>query len=380
MRIFDVDRKLYSRREDIMDKKKSKFEQKKMSRREFIGTSAKVVGAAAVLGSGTSLVLPRKSFGAKKIKMRMSVGVRKGWSPADACFHFADLVRDRTNGQLDIKVYPGGSLGGFDVPGLEGCINRQWAFATCTSTNFSNFSNIYRATELPYLFANLQEVFKALDGKPGEMISNHVETLGLKAIMPMNYGFRNYFNNVREVRTPADMKGQKVRTSYSPVEMAIIKAQGGNPTPIAWGEVITALAQGVVDGCGNADAMIYSSKQYEVLKYYTESKYMYSIFTLFVNKKIFEGLPKDIQEIIMDSGKKSLAWQRKQEEEYVRKAWVAFTKKGIKKYIPTAKEYKLFMKASEPVWNEYVKPGQADPKLVDAILKLLGRTRKEIFG
>jgi tripartite ATP-independent transporter DctP family solute receptor len=362
-----------------MKKKENKFEQKKISRREFISTSAKVVGAAGLLGSGASLVFPQKILGANKIKMRLSLGLRRGWSPTEACFYFADLVRKKTNGELDIKVFPAGSLGGMDVPGLEGCISRQWELAGCTSTNFSNFSNIYRATELPYLFVNLSEVYKALDGEPGEIISKDVEKLGLKLIFPMNYGFRNYFNNVREVRTPADMKGQKVRTSYSPIEMAIIKAQGGNPTPIAWGEVISALAQGVVDGCGNADAIIYSSKQYEVLKYYTETKYMYSIYTLFMNIKVFNELPKDIQKIIMDSGKEATVWQRKQEEAYVRKAWVDFTKKGIKKYIPTAEEYKLFMKASESVWNEYVKPAEADPKLVDAILKILGRSREEIF-
>ena len=79
-----------------MEKKRARFEQKKkVNRREFIQTSAKAIGAAALLGSGTTLVLPRKTVAAKKIKMRASVGVRKGWSPGDACFYFADLVRKK---------------------------------------------------------------------------------------------------------------------------------------------------------------------------------------------------------------------------------------------------------------------------------------------
>lgn len=356
-----------------------KTERKKITRRRFIKTGVTTLGGAALCGSGL-LLSPLKGYAGNKLKMRMSLSVKRGWPPVEACFRFTDLVREKTNGELDIKAYAGGALGGVDVPGTEGLINGQWEFATCSSTNFSNFTNIYRATELPYIFQNNQEAFKAFDGEPGEIIAKDVEKLGLKNLIFFHYGFRNYYNNVREVHTPADMKGQKVRTSYSPIEIAVIKAQGGNPTPISWAEVITALAQGVVDGTGNADDLIFASKQYEVLKYCTQTRYMYSTFSLLMNKKSFDALPKDMQNILSETSQETVKWQRNLTADKVEEAWAAMNKKGLKKYIPTDEELKLFIKPTKTVWDKYVKPNEAEPELVDKILSLLGRSRKDLFA
>jgi tripartite ATP-independent transporter DctP family solute receptor len=285
-----------------------------------------------------------------------------------------------TNGEMEIQAFAGGALGGVDVPGTEGCINGLWEFATCAATNFSNFTNAFRATELPYIFLNKEDTYRAIDGEPGAIIAGEVEQVGLKLLQVHDYGFRNYYNNVREVRVPDDMKGQKVRTSYSPIEIAIIEAQGANPTPVSWAEVIPSLAQGVVDGTGNADDLIQASGQYEVLKYSTETKYMYSYNTLVMNKDAYEGLPSDFRDVVDEASRQTVAWQREQATKAVGEAWKIMSEKGIERYVPTPEEFDLFVQATKPVWESHVKEGEADPKLVNMILEMQGRSMDEIFN
>ncbi|WP_425417717.1 TRAP transporter substrate-binding protein [Oricola indica] len=350
-----------------------------ISRRRFLTQGSSTLCTAALISGGV-LTSSRRAWSAPKIKMRLSISTKRGWHSTDAAFsYFPDLVKEMTNGEMEIQPFAGGSLGGVDVPGTEGCVNGLWEFATCAATNFSNFTSAFRATELPYIFLTKEDTYRAIDGAPGQYISGEVEKVGLKLLQVHDYGFRNYFNNVRPVHTPADMKGQKVRTSYSPIEIAIIESQGANPTPVSWAEVIPSLAQGVVDGTGNADDLIQASGQYEVLKYATETKYMYTYNNLVMNKGAYDGLPADFQNVIDEASRQTVAWQREQATQAVEKAWKIMGEKGIERYTPTAEEMDLFVKATKPVWDNNVKEGEADPALVKQILEMQDRSIDEIF-
>jgi TRAP-type C4-dicarboxylate transport system substrate-binding protein len=99
-----------------------------------------------------------------------------------------------------------------------------------------------------------------------------------------------------------------------------------------------------------------------------------------MNKKSFDALPKDMQNIITETSQETVEWQRKLTEEKVEDAWTAMNKKGLKKYIPTDEERRLFVQATRSVWDNYVNPKEAKPELVDKILSLLGRSRNDLFG
>jgi len=160
---------------------------------------------------------------------------------------FAEIVAEKSGGRITIDVFNDALLGN-DREVIEGAQSGTLEFAGSSTPNMASFTNIFTAWDLPYIFESKDEVYKAIDGEPGILAAKEMEKSGFKVIFFPDYGFRQVVNNQKEIKLPADLKGMKVRTTNSPVEIADYKAFGANPTPVAWGEVYTALQQGTVQG------------------------------------------------------------------------------------------------------------------------------------
>jgi len=292
---------------------------------------------------------------------------------------FAEIVAEKSNGRIKIDVFNDAVLGS-DRECIESAQNGTLEFAGSSTPNMASFTNLFTAWDLPYIFENKEEVYKAIDGKPGQLAAKEMEKFGFKVIFFPDYGFRQIVNNEREIRLPSDLDGLKVRTTSSPVEIADYKAFGANPTPIAWAEVYTALQQGTVKGEGNSYSLLWDTKHQEVLNYATEVNYNYSADILVMNKDLFDSLDPEDQKLLMEAGREALEWQRNRANEREAEAKQQFIDFGIKIYEPTAEEMKQWKKAVKPVWDEFVVPGKAEPEYVDLILETLDKTKEDIFG
>ena len=298
----------------------------------------------------------------------VSIGINK----------FAELVEEKSNGKITVDTFHD-SLLGSDREVIESAQRGSLELASSSTPNMTSFTNYFTAWDLPYIFENKEEVYKAVDGKPGEIIRKEMEKSGFKVIFFPDYGFRQVVNNVRPVKLPKDMAGLKIRTTNSRIEQADFSEFGASPTPVAWSEVFTALQQGTVEGEGNSYSLLWDSKHQEVLNYATEVNYNYSSDIVVMNKDKFDALSKEYQDIIMEAGLEATEWQRDLANEREDEAKQQFIDYGIEIYEPTEEEMKIWKQTAEPVWDQFVKEGVAEPEYVDIILETLGKTREDIF-
>jgi tripartite ATP-independent transporter DctP family solute receptor len=334
-----------------------------------------------VVGCGKDASTDGSSEGSEKkevIKMRLG-GPKAAKHPVSQGFDkFAELVEEKTNGEIVIETFHD-SLLGSDRETIESAQQGTLEFGASSSANMASFTNTFIAWDLPYIFENKEEVYKAVDGEPGKVAAKELEEVGFKLIMFPDYGFRQIVNNEREVKIPSDLEGLKLRTTNSPIEQADFSAFGALPTPIAWAEVFTALQQGTVKGEGNSYSLLWDTKHQEALKYATEVNYIYSSDVLVMNKGIFDDLSAEHQEAIMAAAKEAVDWQRGLATGRDEEAKQQFIDYGIEVYEPTPEEMSEWKKAVKPVWDEFVVPGKADPEYVEMILETLGKTREDIF-
>jgi len=291
---------------------------------------------------------------------------------------FAELVKEKSNGEIKIQTFHD-SLLGSDREVIESAQKGSLAFASSSTPNMTSFTNYFTAWDLPYIFENKEEVYTAIDGKPGDVIRKEMEQYGFKVIFFPDYGFRQIVNNVGPVKVPQDMEGLKVRTTNSRIEQADFEQYGSNPTPMAWSEVFTALQQGTVEAEGNSYSLLWDSKHQEVLDYVTEVNYNYSSDIVVMNLDTFNQLSKKHQEMMMEAGREATKWQRELANKREAEAKQQFIDYGIEIYEPTEEEMKQWKKAVEPVWDSFVREGLAEPEYVDLILETLGKTKEDIF-
>jgi len=291
---------------------------------------------------------------------------------------FAELVKEKSDGKMVIETYHDGLIGD-DREVIESAQRGSIDFASSSTPNMTSFTNYFTAWDLPYIFENKEEVYKALDGEPGDIIRKEMLESGFVIVFFPDYGFRQIVNNIKPIEKPSDLKGLKIRTTNSKIEQADFNSYGANPTPMAWSEVFTGLQQGTVDGEGNSYSLLWDTKHQEVLKYATEVNYNYSSDVLVMNREIFEALSVENRQIIMDSGAEAMEWQRRRANEREAEAKQQFLDYGIEVFEPTTEEMKEWKKATEPVWDNFVKKGLAEPEYVDVILETLGKRKEDIF-
>ncbi|MEI8190079.1 MAG: DctP family TRAP transporter solute-binding subunit [candidate division NC10 bacterium] len=292
---------------------------------------------------------------------------------------FKQLVESRTAGKVRVDIHPNNQIGSpremFESTKM-GSLQMIWE----GSSAFTGFLPEFMVFSMPYIFPNITVALRVLDGPFGEELSAlSVKKTGVRLLTYSQFGWRNFTNNKRVIRTPADIKGLKMRTQEDPAMMKIVQSMGGAATPIAWGELYTALQQGVVDGEENPTSMVQVAKLYEVQKYMTMDGHILSINPFCINEKFYQSLPEDIRYIIKDSAH-TAALVYNGLNTYGATLDVAdLTKKGMQIYVPTEAEYQQFVKAAQGPVKEFVvsKIGKEWPeKMLKAIATETAKHKK----
>lgn len=210
---------------------------------------------------------------------------------------FKEYVETRSNGRYKIEIYSGATLGNDRVL-TESTIAGTVDFAVLTASDMGNFSKELEVQDLPFLFADWDQVFKFLKSGFAPEFYSITDSAGIATLAFMPRGFRHATNNKGPITKPADFQGMKLRVVDSAIYVETFAALGANPQAMAWGEVYTALQQGTVDGHENTIVTINDYKINEVQKYLSKTGHIFAFAAIVTNPALLAGLPADDQKLI----------------------------------------------------------------------------------
>ena len=215
---------------------------------------------------------------------------------------FAELVKGRTGGALEVQIFPGSQLG-TEQEMIEGVKLGTIDMFQGSTGSVGRFLPELEAFAHPYIWRDTDHLLKVVRGDIGQELSQKLLKQHGMRILDMGwvFGRRNLTTRNTPVRTPADMKGLKIRVQPTAIYLATIKAMGGTPTPIDFNELYSSLQTGVVDGQENPFALIYAAKFYEVQNYVVRTGHITQQQTILINEDVFRGLSQDEQKAVQSA-------------------------------------------------------------------------------
>ncbi len=245
-------------------------------------------------------------------KLDIVPSITTGWGMGAQ--YFTELVKERSGGKINIKVYPNSQLStGQQTNAFMLLRNGTIDFACQSTINYSPQVPELNLFALPFFFASQPDRYKALDavtnGKAGELIAKAIEAKGAKFLCFGENGFRELSNCKHPITGPADLGGLKVRVVGSPLFLDSFKAIGSNPVTMAWSDTISAIQQGVVDGQENPISIYYPSKLHDYHKFITYWHYVTDPTLFVVNPKLWASFSAEDQELLLKAAKDAAAYQ-----------------------------------------------------------------------
>ena len=291
------------------------------------------------------------AFAAPKYTFKLAHVITAG-TPIDVGANkFAELIKQRTNGQVEIKVFPAGQLGG-ERAIIEGVQLGTIEMSFTTTGAIAGFAPEFQVLDLPFLFPSYEAAYTYLDGEPGKKLLALLDRKGIHGVVFLENGWRNFTSSKKWIKSPDDVKGQKIRVMESPMYMGLISTMGGSPTPMAYPELPNALLQKVIDGQENPSVNIYSAKMFESQPWMTQDQHTYNVMIMKVNKKVWNSLPADIKKIMETTAAEVSAFQRKLNRECDDDFIAKLKSKGMKVHVLSSAERKKFETALQPMYDK----------------------------
>jgi len=245
----------------------------------------------------------------KEYKMQINVGPQFYWGMGAQ--KFADLVKQRTNGQINIKPYWGSALlKGAQLKSAQLVANGVIDCAMESTINISPVIQEANIFSLPFFINNFENLDKIEYGQTGKAIFKAMDAKGLVGLAWAENGFRQVTNSKIAIRTPADVKGLRLRVVGSPIFIDTFRQLGADPVNMNWGDAVTAFGQGVVDGQENPVGVLVPVQIWQYHKYATFWNYLVDPVIFYWNKKQWNAFPKDIQKILKESAEEAAMFEK----------------------------------------------------------------------
>jgi len=226
-----------------------------------------------------------------------------------AMLFMGERLSEYSNGKMGVQVYPSGQLGS-ERELIELLQIGSLAMTKVSASPLEGFVPIMQIFNIPYVFRDQAHYQAVLDGDIGQQILDAPKPVRLKGLGYYDAGSRSFYTVDRPVNMPVDLDGLKIRVQESRTALEMVQSLGGAPTPIAWGELYTALQQGVVDGAENNPPSFYLSKHYEVCRYYTLDEHTAVPDILLVSTFVWDSLSNQEQQWLQRAVDDSVLFQR----------------------------------------------------------------------
>ncbi|MET3655720.1 MULTISPECIES: DctP family TRAP transporter solute-binding subunit [Sporosarcina] len=297
---------------------------------------------AATKGDGFEATTIRLAYNLPQ-DHHISIGIEK----------FAKDVTEKSDGKVDVQVYPAGQLLS-DKDMNQSLLSGGVEMVVNSSTLWASTVPAMGIFDVPYVFNDYSAVGEAVNSEFGDKLRGAMEEKGAKVLMFADYGYVQFANNKRPLKSPADFKGLKIR-SIGDLPSELIKAYGASPVFMGGGEVYMALQRDTVDGATSGTTAMLQRKYDEVTKYLTINNYAYLEFLLAVNKDYWDGLPEKTQALIEETAKETEVWIREQAEKEDSKSAKALEEKGMEVYVVPEEDLAEWKEAADPVREAFTK-------------------------
>jgi TRAP-type transport system periplasmic protein len=267
---------------------------------------------------------------------------------------FKHNVEKRSNGQLEVQTFHARKLGD-EREMMEGVRMGTIEMIFVSSGPIPGFFQPVMVFDIPFMFSSAPAAWELFEGEFGdEFKAEFLKQTGVRCLSITENGFRHFTNNIRPLKTPADMRGLKVRTMQNPAHMAMTKALGADPTPIPFGELYMALQQGVVDGMECPIVLIHDMKFYEVQKYMVLNGHLYNPLFTMVNDRWFNRLTPELRQVVEEEavlvGRTHNGFSQQANIEGEDK----LRSHGMEIYKPTLEELAMFRELAQPAGLEFI--------------------------
>lgn len=264
-----------------------------------------IAGAIATLVALSA----NSSVFAQEVSLRFAHYGATGDSADVAADRFAELVSEKTGGDVEVRVFGDRELGDSRTM-IEGVRIGTIDMALAGNVHFTGFLPELNILDLPYIFENDAHAFEVMDGAVGRELLGKLESTDLHGLAFWEIGFRHLTNSVRPIQNPEDLKGLKIRTTANPAHILAFDTLGANPTPMPFAEVYSALQTGTIDGQENPTNHIYANRLHEVQDYMSLTRHAFTAAPLVVNATRWNGLSAEHQSAIQNAALEAAAFER----------------------------------------------------------------------
>lgn len=285
---------------------------------------------------------------------------------------FAEIVKEKSGGKIDVKVFPAGMLGG-DMQSVTSLQGGLLQMSVMNAGLMASIAPDFAILDIPFLFENAKEADAVMDGEVGKIFAGKLDAKNLVVLSYWELGFRNLTNSRRPVEKVDDIEGLKIRVVQSPIYLEMFQALGANAVPMPFPEVYTALETGTVDGQENPAPSILTAKLNEVQKYLTLTRHTYNPMVLLFSKPLWEKLDQDEKDLLQQAAIEASAFQRQLSRDADSKAVAALEASGMVVTKLPPEEVARFREKTKPVADKF--SAAADPALVKLLNETIQQTR-----
>ncbi|MCF2662546.1 TRAP transporter substrate-binding protein [Pseudoflavonifractor phocaeensis] len=307
-------------------------------------------------GGGSSASQSGSSSGETMTIKLATIGPETGTVMAEAEHVLMDYIETASNGAIQVEYFPNGALGS-DLDLAEGLSNGSIQLATLGTSVLTSYTDKMGILDMPFLFTNSDSALKALnEGELGTILADAMDGTGIR-FSEGNWcfgGYRGLSNSAHTIRTPDDMKGLKIRVMESPIFIDSFTLLGANPTPMAFGELFTALQNKTVDGQDNDPSLTYTCKFYEVQGYYTDLEHILTVSNMFMSESWYNSLSDDYKAIIDEACRQFAEYSTEKGLESYEENLKLLEDEGVEVTRLTDDERKQFKNAIISMYDSYI--------------------------
>ncbi len=304
----------------------------------------------------TLAVAATQAMAQAPIKLTLGHGAAPGNPRHEAAVLFADKVKEKTGGRIEVQVAHSSQLGD-DAAMVTALRSGSLDMSANSQGTVANAVPEYAALGMPFLFSNIEQAWKVLDGPVGEELAKRTAAKNMIVLGYWDNGIRHITNNKRAIKQPADLKGLKIRTPADAVTIDIMQALGADAQQIKFSELYVALQQGVVDGQENPLTNIMSAKLFEVQKFLSLTGHKYESTPFLMGKRAWDRLSATDQKAIKDAANEATQLQRRLSKEADEKLLTELKSKGVT--VDTV-DRAPFIAATKSVYDKWTNGPQGD--------------------
>lgn len=306
--------------------------------------------AAAILMAAPLALTAFSSHAMERVTLKLAHNLDTNHVVHQALAQMAKEISTASDGKMKLRIYPGGQMGG-PRETLELLQNGALDMTKASASEMEPFSPAFSIFSLPYLFKDQAHFNKVIYGPVGESMMAQTRDKGFVSIAAYVAGTRSFYAN-KPIHTPADMKGMKIRVVATPTTIKLIELLGAAPAPIPFGEVYTALQQGVIDGAENNEPSYVQTRHVEVAKFYAEDQHTSVPDFLVISSKVLDKLSDEQKAILITAAKHSETYEQELWDKEVAVSRKQATDAGTT-FIQVDKE--AFRTALAPLYDDFRK-------------------------